>query len=39
MYHRRLTLPVLLERYRALPPMDPATLRRDLDGVLDPSLS
>lgn len=35
---RRLTLPVLLARYRALPPMDSAALRNDIDEVLDSSL-
>lgn len=28
----------LLRRWRRLPPMDPDSLRRDLDKVLDPSL-
>jgi antitoxin (DNA-binding transcriptional repressor) of toxin-antitoxin stability system len=35
----RLTLPALLDRFRALPSMDPAALRHDLDGVLDSTLS
>lgn len=30
--------PVLLERWRRLPRVDPARLRRDLDAVLDPDL-
>jgi prevent-host-death family protein len=29
---------VLLDRWRALPPIDPARLRADVDGVLDGSL-
>ena len=29
---------VLLERWRRLPPLDPAGLRQDLDELLDPSL-
>ncbi len=29
---------VLIERRRHLPKMDPETLRRDLDALLDPSL-
>lgn len=33
-----LTSSVLLERWRRLPRLDPATLRRDLDAVLDPEL-
>jgi prevent-host-death family protein len=28
----------LIARRRALPPVDPAQLRRDIDDVLDPSL-
>jgi prevent-host-death family protein len=28
----------LLERWRLLPPMDAASLRRDIDRVIDPSL-
>lgn len=28
----------LLSRWRRLPPVDPASLRADLDAVLDPSL-
>ncbi len=33
-----LPLDVVLERWRALPRLDPAGLRRDLDDVLDPGL-
>lgn len=33
-----LSAEVLLERWRHLPPMDAATLRRDLDELIDPSL-
>ena len=29
---------VLLRRWRKLPPMDPETLRRDIDQIMDPSL-
>lgn len=29
---------VLLERWRQLPTVDPAQLRRDLDGLLEPDL-
>lgn len=29
---------VLLERWRSLPRVDPAALRRDIDGALDPRL-
>jgi prevent-host-death family protein len=29
---------VLLARWRRLPPMDPRSLRRDMDAVIDPSL-
>jgi hypothetical protein len=29
---------VLLGRWRKLPPMDPDTLRRDIDKIIDPSL-
>jgi hypothetical protein len=29
---------VLLERWRWLPPMDPAALRRDIDALVDPAL-
>ncbi|HEY5272002.1 MAG TPA: type II toxin-antitoxin system prevent-host-death family antitoxin [Acidimicrobiales bacterium] len=36
--HARVTLPALLARFRALPLIDPAALRRDIDDVLDPSL-
>jgi prevent-host-death family protein len=28
----------LLQRWKRLPPVDPARLRRDLDSVFDPSL-
>ncbi len=28
----------LIERRRHLPPVDPARLREDIDGMLDPSL-
>jgi prevent-host-death family protein len=34
----RFTLPVILSRFRDLPPMDPAALRRDIDEVLDSSI-
>ena len=34
----RLTLPALLARFRSLPPMNPANLRKDIDGVFDSSL-
>jgi prevent-host-death family protein len=33
-----LTAEVLLARWRRLPPMDPSSLRRDMDAVIDPSL-
>ncbi len=33
-----LSTTVLLGRWRKLPPMDPDTLRRDIDEVIDPSL-
>jgi prevent-host-death family protein len=33
-----LSAAVLLGRWRKLPPMDPDTLRRDIDEVIDPSL-
>lgn len=33
-----LTSEALLGRWRGLPSVDPATLRRDIDQVLDPSL-
>jgi prevent-host-death family protein len=33
-----LSAAVLLGRWRKLPPMDPDTLRRDIDEVVDPSL-
>jgi len=29
---------VLLERWSQLPAMDPTSLRRDIDAVIDPSL-
>jgi prevent-host-death family protein len=35
---RPITAEVLLERWRRLPPMDPNSLRHDLDQVFDPSL-
>ena len=35
---RGVTAEVLLRRWRALPPVDAATLRADLDAVLDASL-
>jgi len=35
---QRLTLPAILERFRSLPSMDPAALRRDIDSVVDMSL-
>jgi prevent-host-death family protein len=31
----RLSLPALLARFRSVPAMDPAALRRDIDDVLD----
>ena len=34
----RLTLPVVLERFRSLPRMNPATFRRAIDAVIDSSL-
>jgi prevent-host-death family protein len=34
----RLNLSALLSRFRDLPPMDPAALRRDIDEVLDSSI-
>jgi prevent-host-death family protein len=34
----RLTAAALLLRWRRLPPVDPAALRRDLDAVIDPAL-
>lgn len=33
-----LTAEALLERWRGLPPVDLATLRTDIDAVLDPGL-
>ncbi len=33
-----LSAEALLARWRRLPPMDPDTLRRDIDEVIDPSL-
>jgi len=33
-----LSIEVILERWRRLPPMDPVTLRRDIDELIDPSL-
>ena len=33
-----LSAEVLLERWRRLPPMDPVSLRRDIDRVIDPTL-
>jgi prevent-host-death family protein len=33
-----LSIEVILERWRRLPPMDPDSLRRDIDRVIDPSL-
>jgi prevent-host-death family protein len=35
---RPITAEVLLERWRRLPPMDPNSLRHDLDQIIDPSL-
>jgi prevent-host-death family protein len=35
---RPLTAEALLPRWRGLPPVDAAKLRRDIDAVLDPSL-
>ena len=36
--HAHLALPALLARFRGLPLIDPAALRRDIDEILDPSL-
>ena len=36
--HAHFTLPALLARFRGLPLIDPASLRRDIDDILDPSL-
>jgi len=33
-----LTAAALLARWRRLPPVDPAALRRDIDAVIDPVL-
>ena len=33
-----LAVDVLLERWSQLPAMDPESLRRDIDGVIDPTL-
>ncbi|MFV2064665.1 MAG: type II toxin-antitoxin system Phd/YefM family antitoxin [Chloroflexota bacterium] len=33
-----LSVDVILEHWRRLPPMDPDTLRRDIDELIDPSL-
>lgn len=33
-----LSAAAVLKRHRSLPPMDPETLRRDLDDIIDPSL-
>ena len=33
-----LTAEALLDRWRGLPAVDPVTLRRDIDAVLDPGL-
>jgi len=33
-----LSIDVILERWRRLPPMNPESLRRDIDRVIDPSL-
>jgi prevent-host-death family protein len=35
---KALSAGVLLGRWRKLPPMDPNTLRRDIDEIIDPSL-
>jgi prevent-host-death family protein len=35
---QRLTLPVVLERFRFLPAMDPTALREDVDSVIDTRL-
>jgi prevent-host-death family protein len=35
---RPITAEVLLERWRRLPPMDPNSLRHDLDQIIDPGL-
>jgi len=35
---KRLALPAVLERFRGLPPMDPTTLREDVDSVIDTRL-
>jgi len=33
-----LSIEVILQRWRSLPPMDPVALRRDIDELIDPSL-
>ena len=33
-----LAISVLVRRWAQLPPMDPETLRRDVDGTIDPAL-
>jgi prevent-host-death family protein len=33
-----LTAPLLLERWRRLPPLDPDAMRADVDAALDPRL-
>ncbi len=35
---RTLSAESLIERWQRLPPMDPETLRRDIDRLIDPSL-
>jgi len=35
---RPVDLEALRERWRDLPPVDPAALRRDIDSIIDPSL-
>ena len=35
---RTLSAESLIERWQRLPPMDPATLRRDINRLIDPSL-
>lgn len=35
---RPLSAAALVERFRLLPPMDPAQFRADIDAIIDPSL-
>lgn len=35
---QRLTTAQVIERWKHLPPMDPQTLRADLDAIIDPRL-